>query len=78
MNSTGNNMNIGSQGNKQLAAKNLSILEDQLNQEALLVKKYQNYSQQCQDPQLQNLCNQIANKHKNHYETLLNYLNSHQ
>jgi hypothetical protein len=77
MNTT-NNMGIGSQGNKQLASKNLSILEDQLNQEALLVKKFQNYASQCQDTQLQNMCNQMASKHKNHYETLLSYLNSHQ
>ncbi|MBM7616035.1 hypothetical protein [Alkaliphilus hydrothermalis] len=66
------------QSNMQLDANNLKILEDQLSHESLMNKKFSVYAQYCTDTQLKNLCQQAAQKHKAHYNELLNYLNSHQ
>ena len=63
---------------KQLSSKNLTILEDEMNHEALLVHKYAQAAQACTDPQLGQLCTTIAEKHHSHYNALLDYLNSHQ
>lgn len=64
-------------GNKQIEEKSLSILEDQLNYEALAVKKYNQASQTCTNPDIVNLCNDAATRHKQHFDQLLGYLNSH-
>lgn len=61
----------------QLSSKNLSILEEQLVHESIMVKKLRQYSWQCQDSELKNLCNRLAEKHRHHYNKLFNYLNSH-
>lgn len=66
------------QGNMQLDSNNLKILEDQLSYESLMNKKFSAYAQYCTDTQLKNLCQQAAQKHKQHYNELFNYLNSHQ
>lgn len=58
-----------------LTAKELSLLEDQLGHEQTLVKKYRQYAAMCSDPQLQSKCGQLAQKHTDHYNTLLNQLN---
>jgi ferritin len=62
---------------EQLSSKNLGILEDQLNQEFLMAQKLTQYSKQCQDSELKNLCSRLAKKHKDHYNTLLSYMLSH-
>lgn len=62
----------------QMEAKNLSIVSDQLNMEALATKKFKQAAQTCTTQELIDLCNQAAQKHKKHYDDLLNYLNSHQ
>ena len=59
----------------KLTTKELSLLEDQLTHEQTLVKKYKQYAQMCCDPQLQSKCGQLAQKHEDHYNTLLNQLN---
>lgn len=61
----------------QIEQKNLSILEDQLNYEALAVKKYRQASQLCTNPDIVNLCNEASTRHRRHFDQLLNYLNSH-
>jgi hypothetical protein len=60
-----------------ISLKNLSILEEQLSRESLMISKLRQYSRQCMDPELKNLCSNLAEKHKNHYETLINYVLSH-
>ncbi len=65
-------------GNKQLDANNLKILEDQLSYESLMNSKFSTYAEYCTDTELKNLCQQAAQKHKQHYNELFNYLNSHQ
>lgn len=65
-------------GKPQLDAPNLKILEDQLNYEAIMNKKCSQYAEYCTDPQLKNICQQAAQKHHQNFNSLLNYLNSHQ
>ncbi|QZY57536.1 hypothetical protein K7H06_14335 [Crassaminicella profunda] len=62
----------------QLDASNLKVLEDQLNYECMLNKKFSQYAEYCTDTQLKNVCQQGAQKHNQNYTDLLNYLNSHQ
>lgn len=59
-----------------LTTKELSALEDQLNGEQLLVKKFKTFASHCNDPQLKAKCNQIADKHQQHFNILMNHLNS--
>ena len=61
----------------QIDQKNLHILEDQLNYEALAVKKYRQASQFCTNPDIVNLCNEASTRHRRHFDQLLSYLNSH-
>lgn len=62
----------------QITAKNLTILDDLLASEALLVKKYSAASEKAMDPELKSKYSSISHLHRKHYTTLLNYLNSHQ
>lgn len=59
----------------ELTAKELASITDQLSHEQTLVKKYKMYAAQCGDPQLRVKCEQVAARHQNHYNTLLNQLN---
>lgn len=57
-----------------LTAKELSALEDQLNIEQMLIKKYRAYATMTQDSQIRTACEQIASQHKQHYDTLMGHL----
>lgn len=57
-----------------LTAKELSAIEDQLNCEQMLIKKYKAYAQVATDPQIKSTCEQLANQHKQHYNTLMGHL----
>ena len=57
-----------------LTTRELGSLTDQLTREQVLVKKYKMYGAQCCDPQLRMKCQQVAARHQNHYNTLLNQL----
>ena len=59
-----------------MTAKELSYVNDVLTQTKVLIKKYQNYSSIVQDQSLKNLCNQMANKHMECYNSIYNQLNS--
>ncbi|GIM27767.1 hypothetical protein CPJCM30710_04330 [Clostridium polyendosporum] len=63
---------------KQLEANNLKVIQDQLNCEALLNKKCSEYASMCTDTQLKNLCNQASQVHKQNFNSLKSYLDSHQ
>ncbi len=58
-----------------LTSKELGSIEDQLNQEELLVRKFKHYAQCCSDPQLKQKCEQVAAMHQDHFTRLLNQLN---
>ena len=47
-----------------LTSKNLTILEDQLNYEALCSRKFEHYANICQDADLKNVCEKAAQMHK--------------
>lgn len=58
-----------------LTSKELSLIEDQLGGEQLLIKKFQAYATQCTDPQLKTKCEQVAAKHQDHFNRLMTFLN---
>lgn len=62
----------------ELTSKNLAILNDQLGAEALLVHKFAQAAQSVQDQAISSQLSNISAQHRKHYDTLLNYLNSHQ
>ena len=57
-----------------LTSKELTALEDQINAEQTLVKKYQAMSSLCNDAQIQQDLNNFAQKHQQHYNTLMTFL----
>jgi len=57
-----------------LTTKELSALEDQLGLEANLVKKYQAYADLCSDAKLQKTLNDAAQRHQQHFNTLISFL----
>jgi len=57
-----------------LTSKELMALEDQLGYEQVLIKKYRSFAGACKDAQLKARCNQIADKHQQHFNTLMGYL----
>lgn len=58
-----------------LTSKELTAIGEQLDYEQLLIKKFKAYSCQTNDQQLKSKCDQIASKHQEHYNRLLNQLN---
>lgn len=65
------------QEQSMLTSKNLTILEDQLNFEALASKKLDLYAKQCQDANLKNICEKASQMNKRHFDALFAYLNDH-
>ena len=57
-----------------LTAKELTALEDQIGHEKTLISKYQAMACLCNDTQLQQKLNCIAQKHKQHFDTLMTFL----
>ncbi|MDD2958200.1 MAG: hypothetical protein PHE06_11545 [Lachnospiraceae bacterium] len=58
----------------QLSEKELSLLNDSLSEEELLVKKYQLLAQQTQDKEMSSKFQQISQRHQGHYNTLYSLL----
>lgn len=58
-----------------LTAKELSALEDQLSMEQLLIKKYKMVAGMATDQQIKTKCEQIAQKHQEHFNRLMGHLN---
>lgn len=63
--------------NGSIMTKGLTILEDQLQHEFLAAKKAEYYSSQFADNQLSELALRVAAKHRQRYDRLLGYLDSH-
>ena len=57
-----------------LTAKELTALEDQIGYEQTLVKKYQAMACLCSDTQIQQELNGFAQKHQQHFNTLVSFL----
>lgn len=58
-----------------LTAQELHALEDELNCEQLLIKKFHSYAAVAQDQAVKDTCTQIANQHRKHFDALMTYLN---
>lgn len=59
---------------RTLSEKELSILNDSLTEEDLLVKKYQLLASQTQDQEVSSKFQQIAQKHQKHFNDLFTLL----
>lgn len=57
-----------------LTTKELSALEDQLGFEAVLCCKYQEAAQNANETELKTMYEGCAARHKQNYDTLLNFL----
>jgi ferritin len=64
-------------GSAGIQTKSLTILEDQMQHEFLAYKKAEQYAKTLTNPSLQTLANDLAMKHRTHFDRLFNYLNSH-
>lgn len=53
-----------------LSEKELSLLNDALSEEQLLVSKYQMLAQQSQEPEISSKFQQISQKHQKHFNEL--------
>lgn len=54
--------------------KELLILKDQLEAEALTIKKFMDYKQDLQDPELSSMVDQMIKNHQDHYNRLLAHI----
>ncbi|SMC45545.1 spore coat protein [Papillibacter cinnamivorans] len=57
-----------------LTAKELMALEDQLNHEKVLIKKYQTVANECTDSALKTSFQDISNRHQQHFNNLIKFL----
>lgn len=57
-----------------ISDKELHYIKDYLSWELLAMKKCNDAANQCQDPQIQGLIREAGQKHKQHYEAILNQL----
>ena len=57
-----------------LTSKELTALEEQINGEQMLVKKFESMAGMCNDAKLQQDLNSFAAKHRAHYNTLISFL----
>lgn len=59
---------------EKLSEKELSLLNDSLNEEDHLVKKYQMLAEQTQDPEVKSKFEQISQRHQQHFNDLFSLL----
>ena len=57
-----------------LTAKELTALEDTIGAEQMLIKKYRAMASMCTDTQVQQSLNSFAQKHQQHYDSLMTFL----
>ncbi len=57
-----------------LTTKELSAISDVLGVEENLIKKYKMYAQSASDSQIKKKCEDIANRHQTHFNTLMEHL----
>lgn len=59
---------------KELSEKELSVMQDLLNEEELLVKKFQMLASHSQDETVKQQMLDIANKHQGHFNDIYSFL----
>ena len=57
-----------------ITTKELTALEEQIQSEQVLIKKYRTMAAQCSDPALKSKCESIAGRHQQHYDKLMCHL----
>ena len=57
-----------------LSEKELSLVNDSLSEEELLVKKYQMLASQAQDQEISSKFEQIAQRHQSHFNDIFHLL----
>ena len=60
-----------------IQTKSFTILEDQLQHEFLACRKAEQYAQSFENPALKNLAGSMAQHHRERFDRLFDYLNSH-
>ena len=65
------------QNQKTLESKSLTILGDQMQHEYVACRKAEFYASSFTDPQLKAVASQLAGDHRQRFNRLFNYLNSH-
>lgn len=63
---------------KQIESNNLKIIKDEIAGEALMNKKFHQYAEMSSDQQIKDLCNEACAVHKQSFNNLKSYLDSHQ
>jgi len=59
-----------------MSHRELHFLEDCLKAEEMAIKKCNMLSDSTSDPEVREICKNLANKHQQHYNTLLQHLQS--
>lgn len=59
-----------------MTTKELEYLSDALQSEQTIIKKYRDYGTTVQNQQLKAVCNDMVQKHQDHYSQLIQQLNS--
>lgn len=59
----------------ELSEKELSVVQDLLNEEELLVKKFQMLANHSKDEKVKQQMLDIADKHQGHFNAIYSYLN---
>ena len=57
-----------------LTTKELTLLEEQLRSEQILIAKYRDMANNVQDAALKTSFSRISDKHQQHYNSLFNYM----
>jgi len=69
---------FGMEAAASIDAKNLDIVKDQMFHEALAYKKCSIYSDIFDEPALKSMAGGFAQHHRQHFDALQNYLDTHQ
>lgn len=64
--------------NKQIESNNLKVIKDQMGYEFLMNKKCNEFSQHITDSNLKNICTEASKVHRDNFNSLKTYLDSHQ
>ena len=70
--------NFNMEAAASIDSKNLDIIKDQMQHEALAYKKCKVYSEILSEQPLKDMACTFAQHHKQHFDALQNYLDSHQ
>lgn len=71
-------MNATTTASMQIEANNLKVIKDEIEYELLMNKKFNQYAGRCNDAQLKSLCTEASNAHRENFNSLKTYLDSHQ